>query len=144
MKNKKIPLSVFLVLVLLLIFNTKYISATKGTGILYVYETKAYDELVPQSKDGFYEVYPGQTIYIQIKNIEEELGSPIEVYVSYKDSGERTFLGTFDVKITPDGTRYVGDSINPISWTVPLEAEVCNTYVVQYKKPNPNPTYHCQ
>jgi len=104
-----------------------------------VYLNPDYTGLLTPNEKGFYEVFPGQTLYLQIKNI-ESFFEKIQVRVSYEDiAGEATERGEYWV-LDPDGERFVGgqDPDNPsnfqtIVWTVPSDAVPCNTYVVQYR-----------
>jgi len=100
--------------------TTSFASATVGSGELTLEDE--YGDPIPQDEHGMYEVYPGQTVYISIVGILEPYAW-VQVRVSYGETGA-TVLGIFEV---------VGGMVGPIEWTVPGEAEICNTYVVQYR-----------
>ena len=140
MTKRKMFLSVIIVVTLLIAVNMQLTSAKVGTGELYVYEDSDYTQLVDTDDHGFYEVNPGQTVYIEIVNIEADFDW-VQVRVSYEEiPGEATELGIFQV-LAPG--RHVGDPDHLIEWSVPPEAVVCFTYVVQYRHatapPNPAP-----
>jgi hypothetical protein len=127
--TRKILLISVIAVMLLSVYD---VSAESGSGVLYVYEDSNYSILVGTDVNGKYEVTPGQTVYIKIVGIESEFTS-VKVRVSYQEiPGQATDLGTFTV-LDPTGTRYVGDPSNPIVWTVPSDAIICFTYVVQYR-----------
>ena len=116
------------VVVVLLLATVSSVSATKGSAELYLYtfDGTSY-QLVGTDVHGFYEVYPGQKVYVQLVNIEPTFDW-VQVRISYQEiPGEATVLGLFDV---------VGGTIGPspqTMWQVPEEAVPCFTYVVQYR-----------
>jgi len=123
-----------------------YSSASIGNGQLYVYIDSEYAILAHQDEKGFYEVFPGQEVYIQIAGITEfGLGETIIVKIGFEVEGnDYTYTaGPFAIKTLESGEGLgmpgVGDENQIILWQVGehdsdyTEIPPCNTITVHYK-----------
>lgn len=113
---------------------------------LYVYTDSDYEHpahLAPTDQHGFYEVYPGLWVYIQIAGITEfGSGDLVQVKISYS-----TYVKTWNnVEVhtltsgAGQGTLGVGDASAPLEWQVGwfdegvyIQIPYCETLTVHYK-----------
>lgn len=133
-------LSVTLALAVLL--TTIHLASAKlGTGQLYVYLDADYTILAPQDDKGFYEVFPGQEVYIQIASITEfSLDETVIVKICFSCTYT---TGPLVVKNLESGEGQdlpgVGDTNQKILWKVGqhddgyIDIPPCTTITVHYK-----------
>lgn len=140
-----------LILGLVVLLTTIHIASAKiGAGHLYIYLNSNYTTLASQDDKGFYEVFPGQEVYIQIANITEfNIGKNVIVKIGFEvDGNDYTYItGPLTVKTLTSGAGEnlpgVGDASQVIAWTVGqyndptpsnyIDIPPCSTITVHYK-----------
>lgn len=136
----------FVIPALLVLLTTIHVVPGKiGTAQLYVYMDSDYTALVSQDDKGFWEVLPGQEVYIQIANITEfGLGEMVIVKIGFQKTYITVPLVVKNLT-SGEGTGLlgVGDASQNIKWKVGqyndpppggyIDIPSCTTMTIHYK-----------
>lgn len=127
---KRLPLVLCITALTILALSISKVSATIGTGQLFVYTDATRTTLAPNDGNT-YNVTIGFTYYFRIWGITEfNKGDMLTIKIGWEDmwsTDHTTFLYDIEVLET-GGTKYVD-----FSWTIPLQAKICSTGTVHYR-----------